>query len=81
MDIVAVSNGNVLQPASAATGSSGGAVASSSGGGESAISSLADLQKQSPEVYRAMMQGIAIHICDDMKKHQERLKQLMRQYA
>lgn len=43
------------------------------------INSLADLKKKAPEVYDKMMQGIAMTICNEMKAHQERLKQLMRQ--
>lgn len=43
------------------------------------VSSVADLKKKAPEVYNAMLQGIAIHICQEMQHHQSRLKQLMRE--
>ena len=58
-----------------------GAVASSNGGAEvtssTKINSLDDLKKKSPELYRKMMEGIAMSICSDMKEHQDRLKQMM----
>lgn len=45
----------------------------------STISSLADLKKKAPAVYKMMMEGIAMNICNEMQKHQERLKQIMRE--
>ncbi|CCB85665.1 MULTISPECIES: hypothetical protein [Parachlamydia] len=42
------------------------------------INSLADLKKKAPKVYNAMMQGIAMNICNEMKAHQDRLKKMMR---
>lgn len=41
------------------------------------VSSVADLKEQAPKVYNAMMQGIAMDICNSMKKHQDHLKQMM----
>lgn len=43
------------------------------------IASLADLKKKAPAVYNQMMVGIGLEICNEMKAHQDRLKQLMRQ--
>lgn len=41
------------------------------------VSSLADLKKKAPEVYNAMLQGIGMSICNEMKHHQDRLKKMM----
>lgn len=43
------------------------------------IGSLAELKKQAPEVHEKMMMGIAYGIVRDMRKHQERLKKMMRE--
>lgn len=43
----------------------------------SQVSSMADLKTQAPKVYNAMMEGIAMNICNEMKKHQDHLKQMM----
>lgn len=42
------------------------------------VSSMADLKEKAPEVYRAMIQGIGMNICNEMRKHQRRLKEIMR---
>ena len=34
------------------------------------ISSLGDLKQQAPEVYKAMMQGIAMNICNQMQQQE-----------
>lgn len=47
--------------------------------GSTTIKSLDDLKKQAPKVYNSMMQGIAMTICNEMKEHQDQLKELMRQ--
>lgn len=43
------------------------------------ISSLDQLKKKAPKLYKQMLEGIAMNICRDMKDHQERLKKLMRE--
>lgn len=43
------------------------------------ISSMADLKEKAPDVYNAMMQGIAMTICNEMKHHQDKLKEMQRQ--
>lgn len=43
------------------------------------IDSLSALRTKAPKVYNAMMQGIAMNICNDMKHHQDRLKKLVRE--
>lgn len=43
------------------------------------IGSMSDLKDKAPELYKAMMQGLATNICNDMKDHQERLKEMQRQ--
>ncbi len=60
-----------------------GAIASSSGSGEPSsstkIGSMEDLKKKAPKLYQKMMEGIAMNICNDMKHHQDHLKELMRE--
>jgi hypothetical protein len=46
--------------------------------GSSTISSLAELKRKAPELYKQMLLGIAMNICDDMQQHQDRLKELIR---
>lgn len=43
------------------------------------VQSLQDLKEKAPTLYRAMMEGIAMNIVNDMKDHQEKLKQMMRE--
>lgn len=43
-------------------------------------SSLSDLQQQAPEVYQAMMQGIAMNICNDMEQEQAHLQQIQEEF-
>lgn len=43
------------------------------------INSLQDLKKKAPQVYKMMMEGIAMNICNEMRSHQERLKKMMRE--
>jgi hypothetical protein len=40
------------------------------------VSNLAELKDQSPEVYSAMMQGIAMNVCSRMAQQQAHLKQV-----
>ncbi|MBS4169879.1 MULTISPECIES: hypothetical protein [unclassified Neochlamydia] len=62
---------------SSATPSSAGSENNASTGVQSGnISSLSDLKEQSPEVYSAMMQGIAMNICSRMAQQQAHLKQI-----
>ncbi|WP_068467135.1 hypothetical protein [Candidatus Protochlamydia phocaeensis] len=44
----------------------------------SSYSNLDAFKKAAPAVYKQMMQGIAMNICNDMKHHQERLKEMWR---
>lgn len=43
------------------------------------IRTLEDLKKKAPKVFRAMMEGIAMHVAQEMEKHQARLKRLMQE--
>ena len=43
------------------------------------IDSTADLKEKAPEVWDKMMEGIAQNIISDMRKRQERLKEMMRE--
>jgi len=54
------------------SGKSGGGISSST-----TVSSLADLKLKAPKVYQAMMEGIAMDICNDMQAAQQRLKDIM----
>ncbi|MFN4174174.1 MAG: hypothetical protein ACK4HV_03610 [Parachlamydiaceae bacterium] len=43
------------------------------------VNSMADLKEKAPEVYRKMMEGIAMKICNQMKDSQERIKEMNRE--
>lgn len=55
------------------------AAASTNVDGFTSINSMEDLKKKSPELYRMMMEGIAMNICRKMQRNQEHLKQIMRE--
>lgn len=61
-------------------GATGTASTSSEALISSTIGSMADLQAQSPEVYNAMMQGIAMNICNEMAREQAHLKQIQDEF-
>lgn len=52
--------------------------ASAAAADQSTVGSLAELREKSPEVYQAMMQGLAMKICNSMQKHQARYKEILR---
>jgi len=59
-----------------------GSVTSNSSGGASSsttVKDMNDLKKQAPEVYDAMMKGIAQQVCSSMQNHQDRLKRMMQE--
>lgn len=43
------------------------------------VSSLNELQQKAPGVYTAMMQGIAMNICNDWQQQQQELKNMQQQ--
>lgn len=43
------------------------------------VHSMNDLRKKAPKLYKAMILGIAMNICQEMQHHQDRLKKLMRE--
>ena len=43
------------------------------------VSNMEDLRTKAPTVYKAMMEGIATNIVNEMKDHQTRLKEMMRE--
>ena len=43
------------------------------------INSMGDLKEKAPDVYKAMMQGIAMHIINEMKDANERLKKIIKE--
>lgn len=42
------------------------------------VSSIEDLKSKAPTVYKAMMEGIAMNIVNEIKDHQQRLKEMQR---
>lgn len=42
------------------------------------FTSMGEFQKKQPKLFNMMMQGIATNIVNEMRDHQERLKELMR---
>lgn len=42
------------------------------------VSSMADLQTKAPELYNAMLQGMAWNICSDQNRSIERIKEELR---
>lgn len=67
---------------SSAHAATAGAIASANSGGEpttnTKIGSMEDLKKKAPKLYQKMLEGIAMAICNDMKEHQDRVKELQR---
>ena len=45
----------------------------------STISSIADLKRKAPALYKQMMLGIATSMCNEFRRDQERLKKIMRE--
>lgn len=43
------------------------------------VSNASDLKQEAPEVWDAMIRAAARDICDDLKKHAERMKKIMRE--
>lgn len=43
------------------------------------VNNMEDLKAKAPEVYRAMMEGIAMNITNQMKAHQDKLKEMQRE--
>lgn len=66
------SNSNV--PASATAQNSDGQVSS-----VTTINNLGDLKAKAPKVYKAMMQGIAMSICNEMQQSQQRVNQMIQE--
>lgn len=73
-------------PAVSSTGSATGAASSSGAGGDSknwnlktSVNSVDELRKKAPEIYRAMLEGIAMNMVGQMKRRQDRLKEIMRE--
>jgi hypothetical protein len=63
---------------SGVTGGKSGPTGSPDVDSNTVITSLDDLRQKAPKVYNAMMQGIAMQICNQMEHAQQRLKQMMR---
>lgn len=68
-----------------AAGSNAAAAAAADDGGDgfssvTEVQSIGQLQQQAPQVYNAMLQGIAMNICNDMQKQQEEIKKIQQDY-
>jgi hypothetical protein len=48
--------------------------------GSTIIRSLAELKEKAPEVYQKMLEGMASNMCQEMKRNQDRIKKIMREY-
>jgi len=72
-----------VQPSSADPTTAGHAAqANKTGKGydkDTTISSVAELRTKAPEVYKKMMEGLAMSIIGKMRKSQERLKKMWRE--
>lgn len=44
------------------------------------VSSMAELKEKAPEIYKAMMQGIAMNICFAIERQQSRLKKMQEEF-
>lgn len=42
------------------------------------FSTMEDMKEKAPELYQAMMQGIALKICNENQKHQKRFRDILR---
>lgn len=65
---------NSLAKAALVSHGAGGAQSDS----KTTISSLDDLKHKAPKIYNAMIEGIAMNICNQMQHAQDRLKTIMR---
>lgn len=68
-----------VNPTSLPAGKTAPTGKSSSSNSDTKINSLAELQEKAPEVWKAMLEGLAMNICNKMRDSQERLKQMMRE--
>ncbi|MCB1113713.1 MAG: hypothetical protein KDK62_03050 [Chlamydiia bacterium] len=70
---------STTQITSDATSQSGAVQASGKSSSTTKIKNLDDLKKKEPKFYEKMMEGIAMTIVNEMRDHQERLKEMMRE--
>lgn len=57
-----------------------GAPNSSEVNSSTTITSLEELKSKAPEVWQKMLEGIGMNICNEMRRHEDRIKELRRQY-
>jgi predicted nucleotidyltransferase len=77
-----ITNTQPVSPSSTSTSSSespSGSSATTSYSTQTELSSLGDLKEKAPQVYDATMMGIAQSMISQMKRSQERLKEIMRE--
>ncbi len=73
-----VSAGSATQ-ASTESASKTAASGSSNYSTSTSINSMEDLKNKAPEVYQKMLESIAMKICNEMKHHQERIKEILQE--
>lgn len=58
----------------------GGAAAGAAAGFSAAtpVTNMADLKEKAPTLYKAMLEGIATSMTNEMKRHQDKIKELNR---
>lgn len=67
------------QEVAAATGKNSKMGMSSEAAASTFVSNADQLKEKAPKVYQAMIEGIARRICDGLRKHAIRLKEIMRE--
>ncbi len=73
---VVVEQQNTTQAPVQTTPSAGGSSSSPGYTTATTVTSMADLQQKAPQVYRAMLEGIAIEMINQMQAANERLKKI-----
>lgn len=74
-----VQQANAAAPTAAAAAKTGPTAPAAPGfNNQTTIGSVGELREKAPEVYNAMLQGMATTICNHMKSSQDRIKKIMR---
>lgn len=75
---VSTEHAQAAAPAAAGTSTAPASAPAASFNASTAISSMGDLEKKAPTVYKAMLEGIATNIINEMKAHEDRMKEINR---
>ncbi len=73
-----VSNQSEITPATDVTGKTGPAATNEEVSAATSFANVNQLKEQAPTVWKAMMESYAWHICNESRKHQKRIKQILR---